>query len=106
MTANSQLFFEHLIPQSTYQTVRELSSSSPEAERVIQKILLTAVLRVLLETCSREVLQKNGFFENLPTNPGVLSELSQETKQNISLVVRQTLDRTLLALTATLQQLE
>jgi hypothetical protein len=96
------VFFDHLLPPGPYQTVLELSGNNPELEPVIKKILTIAVARVIFSTAPENAQYNLLSKKILQENPDFLTELEEHEPQ-IHAIIRQTLDRTLLALTAVLQ---
>ena len=102
MTPRPSFFYDHLIPPGPYQTVLERSGGDLQSERLIQKILFLAVSRAIFANITEPTLQAEFARRALNNDPTLLDTL-KTAQPDISTIIRQTLDRTLLGLTSALQ---
>jgi hypothetical protein len=102
MTPRISFFYDHLIPPGPYQTVLERSGGDLQSERLIQKILFLAVSRAIFANIAESTLQTEFARRALNNDPTLLDTL-KTAQPDISTIIRQTLDRTLLGLTSALQ---
>jgi hypothetical protein len=102
MKPRISFFYDHLIPPGPYQSVLERVGAGSNAERVIQKILFLSVSRAIFASITDPELQSLYAQKAVSGDPTLLTTLAR-SQPEISTIVRQTLDRTLLALTSALQ---
>ncbi len=102
MHSTPNFFFDHLMPTAAYQSVRAKVADSPDSLLLLHQILLLTVAQAVLASLPSGESKQRFVSYLSQTDPSCI-ELLKSDLPTVTSVIRQTLDRTLLALTAALE---